>query len=140
MFGVAAFWGALVSIDVSNALKSSGIKGALGVGWTAVLHPAAIVAMLGLWVISMGLFIDVHRTDPELIASRFETAIEKCFGLDEGCFRGWQRGHKAVQVFLNYSTRGLWAFFVVYCFPLLVVFVLTVSWGWLENHLSPVLQ
>lgn len=140
MFGVAAFWGALVSIDVSNALKFSGIKGALDVGWTALLHPAAIVAMLGLWVISMGLFIDVHRTDPELIASRFETAIEKCFSLDEGCFRGWRRGHKAVQVFLNCSTRGLWAFFVVYCFPLLVVFVLTVSWGWLENHLSSILQ
>ncbi|ERH25459.1 hypothetical protein HMPREF1979_00481 [Actinomyces johnsonii F0542] len=140
MFGVGAFWGALVSIDVSNALKSSGTQGALSVGWTAVLHPAAIVAMLGLWVISMGLFIDVHRTDPELITCRFEAAIEKCFGLDEGCFRGWRRAHKVVQMFLNCSTRGLWAFFVVYCFPLLVVFVLTISWGWLENHLSSAVQ
>ena len=133
MFGVAAFWGAIVSIDVGNALKYSGIERALGVGWKGVLYPAVIVAMLGLWVISMGLFVDIHRTNSEVVVSKFEAVVEKCFGLEEGCLRGWQRGHKAVQVFLNCTTRGFWAGVVVYCFPLLVVFALTIFWGWFAN-------
>ena len=138
MFGVAAFWGAIVSIDVGNALKSSGINGALGVGWTAVLYPAVIVAMLGMWVVSMGLFIDVRRTDFELVTSRFEAVLEKCFGLEEGYFRGWQRGHKTVRAFLNCTTRSCWAGVVVYCFPLLVMLVLMLFGGWFVSYFSSV--
>ena len=136
MFGVAAFWGAIVSIDVGNAFKSSGINGAWSVGWTAVLYPAAIVAILGVWVVAMGVFIDVCRTDFELVTSRFETVLEKCIGLEGGHFRGWQRGHKAVRAFLRCTTRSLWTGFVVYFFPLLAVIVLMIFWGWFANYLS----
>lgn len=136
MFGVAAFWGAIVSIDVDNALKSSGINGAWGVGRTAVLYPAAIVAILGVWVVAMGVFVDVCRTDFELVTSRFEAVLEKCIGLEGGHFRGWQRGHKAVRAFLRCTTRSLWAGFVVYFFPLLAVIVLMIFWGWFANYLS----
>ena len=116
MFGVAAFWGAIVSIDVGNASKLSGTNGVWSVGWTAVLYPAAIVAISGVWVVAMGVFSDVCRTDFELVTSRFEAVLEKCIGLEEGHFRGWQRGHKAVRAFLRCTTRSLWAGFVVYFF------------------------
>ena len=136
MFGVAAFWGAIVSIDVGNASKSSGISGVWSVGWTAVLYPAAIVAILGVWVVAMGVFIDVCRTDFELVTSRFEAVLEKCIGLEEGHFRGWQRGHKAVRAFLRCTTRSPWAGFVVYFFPLLVMLALMLFEGWIVNYFS----
>lgn len=138
MFGVAAFWGAVVSIDVGNALKSSGINGVLSVGWTAVLYPAAIVAILGVWVVAMGVFSDVCRTDFELVTSRFEAVLEKCLSLEEGHFREWQRGHKAVRTFLHCTTRSFWAGIVVYCFPVLAMLVLMLFGGWFVNYFSSV--
>ena len=136
MFGVAAFWGAIVSIDVGNASKLSGTNGVWSVGWTAVLYPAAIVAILGVWVVAMGVFSDVCRTDFELVTSRFEAVLEKCIGLEEGHFRGWQRGHKAVRAFLRCTTRSLWAGFVVYFFPVLVMLALMLFEGWIVNYFS----
>jgi membrane protein len=140
MLGVAAFWGAVVSIDVDDAMKTSGIEGAMEVGKTSVLYPTVTIAVIGLWVISMGVFVDVHRTDPEMVVSKFEEIIEKCFNLERWRFYKQHEGRKAVRAFLNLSTRGMWAFFVVYCFPLLVLLAITFAWGWIENYFASTIR
>lgn len=140
MLGVAAFWGAIVSVDVSNAMKSSGVNEVMEVGAISVLYPVVLIAMLGLWVISMGLYIDICRTDPEVVVSRCEEVAEKCFGIERGGFRERQRSHRVMQVFVNCSTRSWWAFFVVYCFPLLLLFLLMFAWGWVENYFSSIVR
>lgn len=133
MFGIAAFWGAIVSVDVTDAVKSSGIEGVMEVGKSS-LYPAILVAMFGLWVISIGLFLDVHRTDPEVVVSRCEGLVEKCFGFEGGCFCEWRWGHKMMRVFLYHSTRGLWAFVVAYFFPPLVLLLVMLVRGWIGGY------
>ena len=140
MLGVAAFWGAVVSIDVDDAMKAHGIEGAMEVGKTSMLYPTVTVAVIGLWVISMGVFADIRRTDPEIVVSKFEETIEKCFGAERWHFCKQHGGRKAVRAFLNLSTRGIWAFFVVYCFPLLVLLAITFAWGWIENYFASTIR
>ena len=140
MLGVAAFWGAVVSIDVDDAMKAHGIEGAMEVGKTSMLYPTVTIAVIGLWVISMGVFVDIHRTDPEIVVSKFEEIIEKCFGAERWHFCKQHGGRKAVRAFLNLSTRGIWAFFVVYCFPLLALLAITLAWGWIENYFTSTIR